>query len=105
MGGSKIIGHLFLIYSIDAYWFTKVRVIQKNVIYSFQGLILSNAPILSSICLRSPTEISIKDGTAKCVVSAEGWTRAFRKQFLRDLNTYLWLSTVTWKGSKDQTGS
>lgn len=35
-----------------------MRITQKNIIYSSQGLMSSNVPLLSSMCLRSPDEIS-----------------------------------------------
>lgn len=45
--------------SFGAYQFTKVRILQKNIVYSFQGLISSNVSMQSSMCLRSPVKISV----------------------------------------------
>lgn len=50
-----------------------MRIIQKNTDYFFQGIISSNIPLLSSVCLRSPVAISMKDWTFKCGVSIREW--------------------------------
>lgn len=43
-----------------------------TVDYPFQGVISSNIPVLSSVHLRRPVAISIKDWTVKCAVSIRG---------------------------------
>lgn len=38
----------------DAYWFTKVRNMLKNIIYSFEDLVSSDFPLLSRMHFRDP---------------------------------------------------